>query len=135
LGNGTTPNPGASFVQAGCETDFDAGNLAGALGSCSGPSVQFSQGRNRFRGPSYFNTDLSIVKNTKIPGWERATLGIGFQFFNFFNHPNFGFPDNKIQARSLGQISYLAAPPTSILSSVGGDNAPRMVQLKAQVQF
>jgi hypothetical protein len=97
--------------------------------------VKFSQGRNRFRGPSYFNTDFSVMKNTKIPGWERATLGIGFQFFNFFNHPNFGFPDNRVQDLSFGQISYLAAPPTSILGSVGGDNAPRMVQLKAQLQF
>nr|UXE44499.1 hypothetical protein Hi04_10k_c2476_00013 [uncultured bacterium] len=135
LADGTTPNPGARFVQAGCETNFNTGNLPGPLGPCSGPSVQFSQGRNRFRGPSYFNTDFSITKNTKIPGWESATLGIGFQFFNFFNHPNFGFPDNQIQDPSFGQISYLAAPPTSVLGGVGGDNAPRMIQLKAQLQF
>jgi len=135
LADGTTPNPGARFVQAGCETSFNTGNLPGPLGPCSGPSVQFSQGRNRFRGPSYFNTDFSIMKNTKLPGWEKATLGIGFQFFNFFNHPNFGFPDNQIQDLTFGQISYLAAPPTSILGSVGGDNAPRMIQLKAQLQF
>ena len=75
------------------------------------------------------------MKNTKIPGWENATLGIGFQFFNILNHPNFGFPDNQIQDQTLGQIFYLAVPPTSVLGSVGGDNAPRMVQLKAQLQF
>ena len=75
------------------------------------------------------------MKNTKIPGRENATLGIGFQFFNIFNHPNFGFPDNQIQDQTLGQIFYLAAPPTSVLGSVGGDNAPRMIQLKAQLQF
>jgi hypothetical protein len=135
LADGTTPNPGAHFVQAGCETNFNAGNLPGPLGPCSGPLVQSSQGRNNFRGPTYFNTDFNITKNTKIPGWEKATLGIGFQFFNFFNHPNFGFPDNQIQDQSFGQISYLAVPPTSILGSVGGDNAPRMIQLKAQLQF
>ena len=135
LADGTTPNPGAHFVQAGCETDFNVGNLPGLLGPCSGPSVQFSQGRNRFRGPSYFNTDFTITKNTKIPGWEKGTLGINFQFFNFLNHPNFGFPDNQSQDLSLGQISYLAVPPTSILGSVGGDNAPRMIQLKVQLQF
>jgi hypothetical protein len=76
------------------------------------------------------------MKNTKIPGWERGTLGLGFQFFNFFNHPNFGFPDNQIQDPSFGQISYLAASATSILGSLfGGDNAPRMIQLRAQLQF
>jgi len=135
LADGSTPSPNARFVQAGCETDFNAGNLPGPSGPCSGPLVQFAQGRNRFRGPSYFNTDFTIMKNTKIPGRENATLGIGFQFFNIFNHPNFGFPDNQIQDQTLGQIFYLAAPPTSVLGSVGGDNAPRMIQLKAQLQF
>jgi hypothetical protein len=135
LADGVTPNPNARFVQAGCETDFDAGNLPGPSGPCSGHSVHLAQGRNRFRGPSYFNTDFSITKNTKMPGRENATLGIGFQFFNFFNHPSFGFPNHQIQDQTLGQIFYLSTPPTSILGSVGGDNAPRMIQLKAQIQF
>src|SRR4029077_2552437 len=100
LADGTTPNPNARFVQAGCETDFNVGNLLGPTGSCSGPSVHFAQGRNRFRGPSFFDTDFSITKNTRISGWEKAPLGIGVQFFNFLNHPNFGFPDNPIQNAS-----------------------------------
>lgn len=135
LPDGTTPHPDARFVQAGCETDFNTGNLPGPSGPCSGPSVHLAQGRNRFRGPSFFDTDFSVTKNTRIPGWEKATLGIGVQFFNFLNHPNFGFPDNQIQHSSFGQIFYLATPPTSILGAVGGDNAPRMIQLKAQLQF
>ena len=135
LADGTTPNPKTRFIQAGCETDFNAGNLPGPTGPCSGPHVRFAQGRNRFRGPSYFNTDFTIMKSTKIPGWEKATLGIGFQFFNFFNHANFGLPDNQIEDQAFGQIFYLAAPPTSLLGSVGGDNAPRMIQLKVQLQF
>jgi len=98
--------------------------------------VSFVQGRNRFRGPGYFNTDLSIMKNTKVPGWENATLGIGFQFFNLFNHPNFGFPDNWSSDAPFGQIFYLEQSPTSILGSgLGGDAAPRMIQLKAQLRF
>jgi hypothetical protein len=135
LADGTTPNPQARFIQAGCETDFNTGNLPDPLGPCNGPSIHFMQGRNSFRGPGYFNTDITIMKNTRLPGWEAATLGIGFQFFNFLNHPNFGFPDNQIQDQALGQIFYLAAPPTSILGAAGGDTAPRMIQLKAQLQF
>ncbi len=131
-----TPNPNASFVQAGCETGFDVGNLPGPLGPCSGPTVSLAQGRNHFRGPSYFNTDFAIMKNTKIPGWENASLGIGFQFFNLFNHPNFGFPDNFVSSPTLGQIFYLEQSPTSILGNgLGGDATPRMIQLKAQLQF
>ena len=41
------------------------------------------------------------MKNTKLR--ENATLGIGFQFFNFFNHPNFGFPDNYSSDQALGK--------------------------------
>ena len=96
--------------------------------------MSFAQGRNHFRGPGYFNTDFTIMKNTKLR--ENATLGIGFQFFNFLNHPNFGFPDNYSSDQTFGQILYLEQSPTSIVGSgIGGDAAPRMIQLKAQIQF
>jgi hypothetical protein len=132
-----TPGPNALFVQAGCETGFDTGRL-GAAGVCDGTTVSFSQGRNRFRGPRYFNTDFAIMKSTKIPGWEGATLGVGFQFFNVFNHPNFGFPVPGL-GPPTGLIYYLEQPPTSILGDVNGfaaaDVAPRMIQLKAELKF
>ena len=131
-----SPSPGALFVQTGCETGFNSGNLPGPSGPCGGASVSFAQGRNRFRGPAYFNSDFAILKNTKIPGSDHAVLGIGFQFFNFFNHPNFGFPDNISSDGTFGQISYMEQPPTSILGSgLGGDVSPRMIQLKVQLQF
>lgn len=132
---GGAPNPNALYVQTGCETGFNTGHL-GPSGSCNGPVVSFAQGRNRFRYPSYFNTDFTIMKNTKIPGWEKAVLGIGFQFFNFFNHPNFGPPDNFSSDATFGQIVSMEMPPTSILGSgLGGAVSPRMIQLKAQLQF
>jgi len=132
-----TPGPDALFVQAGCETGFNIGKL-GVSGVCDGASVSFSQGRNRFRGPGYFNTDFAIMKQTKIPRWESATLGIGFQFFNFFNHPNFGFPATWVGTQT-GLITYLEQPPTSILGTEPGwapiDVAPRIIQLKAELEF
>ena len=135
LSDGMTPNPNAHFLQATCETGFDMGHLPSGA-DCSGRAVAFRQGRNRFRGPRYFSTDFTIMKSTKLPGWENATLGIGFQFFNLFNHPNFAFPDAGLSSPTFGQIGGLAQPPTSILGSgFGGDAAPRMIQLKAQLQF
>jgi hypothetical protein len=133
LANGN-PNPNANFVQTGCETGFNTGKLPGPTGPCDGRTVSFVQGRNHFRGPSYFNTDLAIMKNTRLR--ENATLGIGFQFFNFFNHPNFSLPDSGISDQTFGQILSLEQPPTSILGAgLGGDVAPRMIQLKVQLQF
>lgn len=135
LADGVTPGPNALFVQAGCETGFNVGNL-GPSGLCNGPSVSFAQGRNRYRGPGYFDTDFAVIKNTKLPGWERAEIGIGFQFFNFFNHPNFGLPVSNISNPGFGGIYYMAGPPTSILGSgLGGDISPRMIQLKTLFQF
>jgi hypothetical protein len=131
-----SPNPRALFVQTGCETGFNTGNLPGPKGPCSGPSVTFAQGRNRYRGPGFVNMDFAMMKNTKIPRWENAKLGIGFQFFNLFNHANFGFPDNWSSDSGFGQIFYLEQSPTSILGSTTQANvARRMIQLKAQLQF
>ena len=130
------PNPGALFVQTGCETSFNSGNAPSPQGPCSGAPISFAQGRNRFRYPSYFNTDFTVMKKTSIVGRDKVVLGIGAQFFNFFNHPNFGPPDNYSSDPSFGEISTMEMPPTSILGSgLGGDVSPRMIQLKAEIQF
>jgi hypothetical protein len=130
------PNTSANFLQAGCETGFNQGTLPGRHGRCGGSVVTLAQGRNRFRGPGFFNTDLAITKYTKIPGWENATLGIGVQFFNVFNHPNFGFPDPELSSPEFGEIHGLEQPPTSILGSgIGANASPRMIQLKAELKF
>lgn len=63
-------------------------------------------------------------------------LGIGFQFFNVFNHPNFATPDSATSDGMFGQISVTSQPPTSILGSgLGGDSSVRMIQLKVQLKF
>ncbi len=134
LADGTL-NLSAKFVQPNCETGFNTGNLPTSSGPCNGRQVTFAQGRNRFRGPSYFNTDLTIMKNTRLPRWENAEFEIGFQFFNLFNHPNFGFPDIAISDPTFGQIQGLEQSPTSLLGAVGAGVSPRMIQLKAQVRF
>jgi hypothetical protein len=135
MADGATPNANALFLQTGCETGFNTGHL-GPSGSCTGRLVNFAQGRDRFRGPNYFNTDFAVMKYTKIPRWENAELGIGFQFFNVFNHPNFGIADPWSSDPTLGQIFYMAQSPTSIVGSgIGGDASPRMIQLKLQIRF
>ncbi len=132
LADGVTPNPNALFIQSGCETGFNTGTMPGPSGPCSGAAVAFAQGRNHFRGPGYFNTDFAIMKYTKLRNRENAVLGLGFQFFNFFNHPNFSLPDNGSSDQTFGQIQYLDTPPTGIL---GGGAAFRMIQVKAQLKF
>jgi Carboxypeptidase regulatory-like domain len=130
-----SPAAGALFVQTGCETGFNSGHL-GASGTCDGSLVTFAQGRNHFRTTGFFNTDFSVMKNTKIPHPENVVLSMGLQFFNFFNHANFGGPDNSMADGGYGQIGYLEQSPTSILGSTLQANvSPRMIQLKFQLQF
>jgi hypothetical protein len=106
--------------------------------STSSPTGFGNQTRNQYRGPGYFDTDMSIMKNFKIPHWEAARLGVGFQFFNLFNHPNFDKPINDIaQGQGVfGTIINLVSAPTSIFGSfVNADASPRIIQLRAQFVF
>jgi hypothetical protein len=95
-----------------------------------------NQTRNQFYGPHYFDTDLTIMKYTRIPHWETAKLGIGAQFFNILNHPNFQSPINDVNSNSFGQVLGTVNPPTSILGSfLGGDASTRLIQLTAKFNF
>ena len=63
-----TPNLAADFIQPGCITDFNTGNLPNPLDlsePCGGQAVTFARGRNRFHGPHYFSADLAVMKNTR----------------------------------------------------------------------
>src|ERR1700757_3609614 len=94
------------------------------------------QRRNQFTGPSYFNTDLAVTKNFKIPHWEGALLGVGAQFFNILNHPHFDQPDADIASPTFGSIINPVSSPTSIFGSfLGADASPRLIQLHASITF
>ena len=92
--------------------------------------------RNSLIGPKLFNTDMTIMKYTKLPRWESAQFGLGFQFFNLFNHPNFQQPVVDVRCGSFGKILATVSSPTTIYGSgLGGDASPRLIQLKAQFRF
>ena len=106
--------------------------------STTNPTGFGNQTRNQYRGPGFFNNDLSIVKNFKIPGWEAAKFGVGFEFFNLFNHPNFDKPVNDIArgAGIFGTIINMVSPPTSILGAFNGaDASGRIIQVRGQFVF
>jgi hypothetical protein len=95
-----------------------------------------NQRRNQFFGPSFFNTDLTVMKNFKIPHWEGAQLGVGAQFFNVLNHPHFDQPDSDIASPTFGTIINPVSTPTSIFGSfLGADASPRLIQLHAKLTF
>lgn len=92
--------------------------------------------RNMFRGPKFVNFDAALMKQTRLPFWEGARLGIGVQVYNVLNHPNFGLPVNDVSSPNFGQILNTVSSPTSIFGSfLGGDGSPRLLQLKAEFSF
>jgi Carboxypeptidase regulatory-like domain len=128
--NGCTP--------AAANPDTPCLQIAQFAPSTSSPTAFGNQTRNQYRGPRYFDTDFSILKNFKVPHWEAARFGVGFQFFNLFNHPNFDKPVNDIAqgAGTFGVITNLVSPPTSILgASIGADASGRIIQLRGQLVF
>lgn len=70
-----------------------------------------NSGRNILRSDSYNNWDIVALKNTPIT--ERASLQFRAEFFNAFNHPNYGAPVNTINVGTAGQV--LSASDARIL--------------------
>lgn len=70
-----------------------------------------NSGRNIIDGPGYQNVNFSVVKNTAIK--EAATIQFRAEFFNLFNHPNFGLPDNFVGSPSFGRL-YSADSPRRV---------------------
>jgi hypothetical protein len=66
----------------------------GTFGNC---------GRNTVTGPGTNNSDLSLFKKTPI--MERTTLEVRGEFFNTWNHPQFGVPIYDPTNGAFGRIS------------------------------
>ncbi len=110
-----------------------------ADGTVAAPGI----GRNIFRGPSYFNVDMSLVKQTGLPGFlgETANLELRANFFNIFNKLNlapfsFGSDPTKIGDYCGGCNSgagQLFSNPNFGRATTG--LAGRVVELQARFRF
>ena len=95
-----------------------------------------NQRRNQVWGPHFFDTDLTVMKNFHLPISEASNFGIGLQFFNILNHPNFDQPDGDISSPNFGSIINTVSVPTSIVGSfLGGDASPRLIQIRGTLSF
>jgi hypothetical protein len=83
-------------------------------------------GRNVVIGPSFINTDLSVMKTFTMAGGTRMQLRA--DAFDVFNHPNFGSPDNVVGTPTFGKISRTRLP-------TGEAGSSRQIQLAAKLLF
>ena len=91
-------------------------------GSCHPGSL----GRDAITGPSFVNTDFSILKDTRIT--ERVNLQFRTEMFDLFNHPNFGNPVLTATSGSFGLI-------TSTRFPTGDFGSSRQIQFALKLQF
>ena len=128
----------AAFTVTGTNTPCMTGSqFFSPVPTATGGIATFGQQRrNQIYGPVYFNTDLTLMKNFRIPGWEGGELQIGAQAFNILNHPNFDQPVSDVSNSQFGQSIRTVATPTSIYGAFLGANAsPRALQIRAQLRF
>jgi len=118
-----------------------------STGACNGGdnavTCQFGNtARNEFRGPNFFWSDFYLTKWFAVT--EHTKLRFDAQFFNVFNHPNFGLPGvvlagvpgNPATQTGFGALTYTTAPPTGLLGvGLGGDSSPRMIAFQARLEF
>jgi Carboxypeptidase regulatory-like domain len=72
-------------------------------------------------GPDFVNTDFSVIKQFRLP-WENMGLNFRAEFFNLFNHAQFGQPISDINAIGFGAVN----------STV---NNPRLIQFGLKLTF
>jgi hypothetical protein len=100
-------------------------------------------GRNSFRGPKYFNVDLSLVKHTRLGGFlgELSDLELRANFFNVFNQLNlkpFEFGGDAVtigffDPRGPNEPGVLTNNPRFGIATAG--LAGRVVELQARFRF
>jgi len=90
---------------------------AGQLGGAS---------RTPLSGPNFVNTDFSVIKQFALR--EKMALNFRAEFFNLFNHPQFGLPVTP----GTGYADINAGNFGAISSTV---NNPRVVQFGVKLNF
>jgi carboxypeptidase family protein/TonB-dependent receptor-like protein len=95
------------------------------------PGTLGDTGRNTVRGPNFVDTDIGIMKDTRIR--ETVSLQFRAEFFNIFNHTNLGLPTGGLGGASLflggGGRSGSAGEVTSMVGT------PRQIQFALKILF
>jgi hypothetical protein len=96
-------------------------------------------GRNALRG--FGTSELNLTLRRQFPLTERVSLQARADFFNVFNHPDFGQPVNFMTSPLFGQATQMLGASLGSGGSNGGLNplyqigGPRSVQLAMKLIF
>ena len=87
--------------------------------------------RNTARGPGAWQIDLGVAKSVALG--ERMHLEFRSEFFNIFNHPQYGLPQSTFAVPGFGSITQTVNTTTPV--SPIGSGTPREIQFALRVAF
>jgi outer membrane receptor protein involved in Fe transport len=140
LGN-NFDNPRPNYV-AGCDVYANQNVHQWYNPACFSPSAYGTVGtlgRNALIGPGYVETDLGVMKETRIT--ERVSVQFRAELFNLFNHPNFSFPNTGVFTAGSAATGFKGTPVstagqiTSLVGSGGLSNVARQTQFSLKLVF
>jgi hypothetical protein len=113
---------------------------APAAGSCNASSVYAlpvaggnhfgNMPRNAVTGPTFFNTDLSLIKKTRV---GRTTVEFRAEAYNVFNHPNLGNLGLPGRTATVGSTSFGIITATRL--PTGDAGSARQIQFALKLYF
>jgi hypothetical protein len=92
-----------SFVYPGCPSDIACPN---------GVHIEGNAGRNQIEEPGLNDWDMGLIKDTRIS--ERFSTQFRAEFFNTWNHEQFGTPSGSLVPGEFGRISSSLVSPREV---------------------
>jgi hypothetical protein len=130
--------PGVPLVLYG--TQYPGGKIFNSAAFAKAPTGQQGNfGRNVLRGFGAWQVDLALQRQFQVT--EKAGLRFRAEFFNIFNHPNFGNPINTLNSALFGHSTQTLANSLGSGGANGGFSplyqigGPRSIQLALKLQF
>jgi hypothetical protein len=87
--------------------------------------------RDVARGPGAWQMDFGVVKQILLT--ESTRLEFRLEFFNLFNHPQYGLPQSTFGVQGFGSIMQTVNTTTPV--SPVGAGTPREIQLALKLKF
>jgi hypothetical protein len=130
--------PGVPLVLYGSQ--YPGGEAFNAAAFTAPPTGQQGDfGRNVLRGFGAWQADVAFQREFQLT--EKVGLRFRGEFFNLFNHPNFGPPDNNLTDALFGLSTQTLASSLGSGGANGGFNplyqigGPRSIQLALKLVF
>jgi len=115
-------------------SQFPGGKIFNRAAFSSAPAgTQGNFGRNVLRGFGAWQTDVGLQRQFHLT--ERLGLRFRAEFFNLFNHPNFGSPTNVLTSPLFGRSTQTLANSLGSGGANGGFNPLHQIGGPRSIQF